>query len=541
VARVERGRRGALVLVIVLVMTLVWPVAAWSGPTRALAEAATDAPPPDTTAYVAVGPERLADTRRSDCGCTYLDAHTLRVQVAGRGGVPTEATAAALTITVAEARTDGGYVTVWPSGTPRSETSVLNFMAGQTRANSAIVRLGDAGAVDLYVFGDAELIVDVSGGFVPAAAASAGRLVTLDAVRVLDTRQPGDGGRLGPGITRTVTMPDDVPAGATAVAVNVTTTGTADGLGYLTVWPAGLARPEASVLTTDGAGQERAAFAIVPVSAAGLDVYSHSGGHLIVDVVGWFTGAGAAQGSDGLFVPQAPHRAMDTRPSDSPLPPGSALCAAVGDGAAVAANVTLTETWGAGYLTAWPAATPMPPTSNVNATRGGETVANGMIARRSRRGPDRLRIGRHGGADRRRRLVHRGAGRGGRDSDAVRRRRRVTLVPTPGRAAPARRVDAGEPLRHRRTARVRLRRRVGRQPADRLLRQRARRPVRWRLPAGHEAARRPHPLAVPGRDGPRRQRHGAHDAQRGDGPVRPVLHPPHRRHAAQPGGVDRRR
>jgi hypothetical protein len=357
----------------------------------AVTDGAGSAPPAATTAYVAVGPERLADTRQGDCGCTYLDANTIRVHVGGRAGVPAEATAAAITVTVAEARTDGGYVTVWPSGTPRSDTSVLNFAAGQTRANSAIVRLGaagdDGGSLDVYVYGDAELIVDVSGAFVPATVAVAGRLHTLDgAARLVDTRQPGHGGRLGAGATRTVPVPDEVPPEATAIAVNVTTTGTADGLGYLTVWPAGTPRPEASVLTTDGAGQERAAFAIVPMSEQGLAVYSHSGGHLIVDVVGWFTGDTGLPGADGLFVPRDPSRAMDTRGTASPLPPGSAICASVGEGAAIAANVTLTETFGAGYLTAWPAATPMPPTSNVNATRSRETVANGMIARRSTHG-----------------------------------------------------------------------------------------------------------------------------------------------------------
>lgn len=387
-ARVVSGERwcGAWVLVALVIAGLAVPppVAATARPTSVPASAVV----PDTTAYVAVGPERLADTRQGACGCTYLGGDTIRVQVAGRGGVPTDATAAALTVTIAEARTDSGYVTVWPTGTARSETSVINFGAGQTRANSAIVRLGeDGGAVDIYVYGDVELIVDVSGAFVPAAVAAAGRLITLDdAARVLDTRQPGHGGRLAAGATRTVPVPDDVPVDATALAVNVTTTGTAEGLGYLTVWPAGMPRPEASVLTTDGVDQERAAFAIVPVSAQGLAIYSYGGGHLLVDVVGWFTGSGGVPGGDGLFVPQAPSRAMDTRSTASPLPPGSAICAAVGDGAAVAANVTLTDTWGAGYLTAWPAATPMPPTSNINSTSGGETVANGMIARRSGQG-----------------------------------------------------------------------------------------------------------------------------------------------------------
>jgi hypothetical protein len=44
------------------------------------------------------------------------------------------------------------------------------------------------------------------------------------------------------------------------------------------------------VLNTDRGGQTRAASSIAPISPGGLSVYSHSGGHVIVDVTGWFTG-----------------------------------------------------------------------------------------------------------------------------------------------------------------------------------------------------------------------------------------------------------
>jgi hypothetical protein len=338
----------------------------------------------DTTSYTPVGPVRLADTRRTECGCTRLDGSTIRVPVAGRDGVPDDATAAALTLTVAEARSDGGYVTIWPAGSARPETSVLNFRAGQTRANSAIVLLGDGGAVDVYVYGGAHLIIDVSGAFVPTVVAAAGRFVPLDeASRVLDTRQSGAGGRVRAGGVSAVGLPDGVPDDAVALAVNITTTATADGLGYVTAWPADTTMPESSLLNSDGPNQDRAAFAIVPVTPSGLSLYTFSGGHLIVDVVGYFSGPTALPGADGLFVPHAPERVTDTRSEAVPLYPGSAMCIDAGDGAAVAANVTVTDTWGAGYVTGWAAGTPMPSTSNVNATAQRETVANSMIAQRS--------------------------------------------------------------------------------------------------------------------------------------------------------------
>ena len=54
--------------------------------------------------------------------------------------------------------------------------------------------------------------------------------------------------------------------------------------------------------------------------------------------------------------------------------------------AAVATNVTLDRTNDAGYVTAYPAGTPLPDVSAVNATRPGDTIANAAITRLSTRG-----------------------------------------------------------------------------------------------------------------------------------------------------------
>ena len=44
-----------------------------------------------------------------------------------------------------------------------------------------------------------------------------------------------------------------------------------------------------------------------------LSVFSSGGGHMIVDFLGYFTGASAAVSEDGLFVPMSPKRLVDTR------------------------------------------------------------------------------------------------------------------------------------------------------------------------------------------------------------------------------------
>src|SRR5262249_18847788 len=104
---------------------------------------------------------------------------TISFLVAGRGGVPaTGVGAVALNVTVTGAKA-GGYLTVWPHGVTRPNASVLNFVAGQTVANSATVLLPGNGRLDVYngSGGSVQVIVDVSGYVAAGAATAAGGLV----------------------------------------------------------------------------------------------------------------------------------------------------------------------------------------------------------------------------------------------------------------------------------------------------------------------------------------------------------------------------
>ena len=70
----------------------------------------------------------------------------------------------AVNVTVADP-TAAGYLTVWPSGTPRQETSNLNFQAGQNIPNLVIVPVGADGKIQLFNGspGTVHLIADVAG------------------------------------------------------------------------------------------------------------------------------------------------------------------------------------------------------------------------------------------------------------------------------------------------------------------------------------------------------------------------------------------
>ena len=224
-----------------------------------------------------------------------------------------------------------------------------------------------------------------------AAAATAGAAYTaLAPTRLLDTRVLG--AALGPhGSTALAVTGGNVPAGATAVAINVTVTDTT-AASYLTVYPAGVALPVISNLNWSP-GQTVANLVIVPVGSGGeIDFYNDSGStDLVVDLEGYF--APEPTGSTlGAYLPLTPARIADTRggsgypDAGTPLGPGVSLAVQVAGAGGVPAtgvsaailNITVTNTTAAGYLTVFPTGLARPTASNLNWTTG-QTLANRVV------------------------------------------------------------------------------------------------------------------------------------------------------------------
>ena len=86
------------------------------------------------------------------------------LQVAGRGGVPADAAAVVLNVTVTGAQ-GSGFVTVFPCGEALPTASNLNFVAGETVPNAVIAKVGAGGKVCLFTQSATHLIVDVNGYF----------------------------------------------------------------------------------------------------------------------------------------------------------------------------------------------------------------------------------------------------------------------------------------------------------------------------------------------------------------------------------------
>jgi hypothetical protein len=86
--------------------------------------------------------------------------------VTGRGGVPADAAAVVMNVTVTEAQA-AGYLTVYPCGSPRPTASNLNYTTGSTVANAVIVKVGTNGQICIYNQSATHLLADINGYFLP--------------------------------------------------------------------------------------------------------------------------------------------------------------------------------------------------------------------------------------------------------------------------------------------------------------------------------------------------------------------------------------
>lgn len=113
---------------------------------------------------------RVLDTRNSSgpLGGPALSAGAVRTFViAGQCGIPSSARSVSVNATVT-GPTSGGFLTIYPAGSPVPPTSTINFAAGQTRANNAVLALGPAGditAASGQPSGTVHFILDVTGFF----------------------------------------------------------------------------------------------------------------------------------------------------------------------------------------------------------------------------------------------------------------------------------------------------------------------------------------------------------------------------------------
>lgn len=332
------------------------------------------------SSFTPLGPVRILDTRSSAAGFLgpMPSGRCYTMPVAGVGGIPVYAAAVALNLTVTNTKGSSGVFYL-----NSNTSSNLNYSAGQTVANSAIVPLNPDGSVDVCSEGasnaSADVIVDATGFF--ARTSGAGYL-PLTPDRILDTRV-GNGAPKAKvaaksGLSVQIVGTDSIPAGVTAVAVHVTETN-ATGGGFIAAEPDGLGVPSTSSLNY-ATGSTVSNTVIVPVAGDGkIELYNGaiSGSvDLIADISGYFSTS-----APYAFMPITPYRAVDTRLTKGTL-------AAYGMGgfllntvqgipanAIFAANLTATNETASGHLTVFPFNSSVEPNVSALNFGKGQTVA----------------------------------------------------------------------------------------------------------------------------------------------------------------------
>lgn len=254
--------------------------------------------------FAPVEPSRILDTRSGVGSATAKvgPAGSIDLQVTGAlttadgttVSVPADARAVVLNVTAtgATATTD---VRVYPTPTDGAvpEVSNLNVRAGQTTPNLVTVAVGSGGKVRLRNgAGSVNLIADLAGYY---SASAPGRFVPVAPTRFLDTRSGVGGAPIpvtgGGHVDLKAAGTRGVPAGATAVVLNLTGTGVTASTD-VRAFPVGAAAvPTVSNLNLIK-GATRANLAIVKTGTDGRVRIRNGAGsvNLIGDLAGYMIG-----------------------------------------------------------------------------------------------------------------------------------------------------------------------------------------------------------------------------------------------------------
>ncbi len=290
-------------------------------PSAALAPTPVGPPPPlgDAAALAAnmpfqpVTPFRFADSRH-DIGVGRLPANQqVRVTIAGRSGIPADATAISANFTGVGAPA-AGYLTASNCAEADPSFSTLNYEANDGVPNQAIIPL-DRGDLCLFSSEATDIVIDINGYVSPN---SAQVFIPVAPQRLFDSRPSGQPLRAGE-VLRVAVEGGASPAPSEAVAVAVNLTGVIpDETGWIRAFPCDVAEPSVSSLNPR-VGRARANSAIVPTAADGtICLTSNVNSHVIIDITGWF----GAQGGQ-KFVPISPIRLADTRQTHPTLNGGA--------------------------------------------------------------------------------------------------------------------------------------------------------------------------------------------------------------------------
>jgi len=361
-------------------------------------------------------PVRLVDTRANEGNCdnisTPIAAGTSLTTLARTTcegiTIPPTAQAVVGNLTVINQSQQSGYLTIYPDGVSVPLASNMIYAPGQIIANNFTVALSSDGKFDVFGERNIDVVIDVSGYYAPPGAGGLYYHPLATPVRLLDTRPnegtcdnvgaPISGGTSITTQARTTCGGLTIPAAAQALVANATVVNVSGQLGYLTIYPNGVAVPQASNMIYYP-GQIISNALTVSLNPSGeFNIFGERTIHMIIDVAGYYSAeATDANGQGLLFNPlPRPVRILDTRPGQgncdvvstpvtggtSIAAPGRLTCEGITIPAAAQAvlgNVTvINQTSQSGYLTLYPDGVPAPLVSNMVYSPG-QLLSNAFV------------------------------------------------------------------------------------------------------------------------------------------------------------------
>jgi len=201
------------------------------------------------------------------------------------------------------------------------------------------------------------------------------------AERVVDTRNDigGVDEALGAGCTLRIDTTGFVPVGTQGVALSVTVVSPVSG--FFTAFPCDRGRPGTSSVNARPGLATANLVAVAPDAADEVCIFSNAGGHVIVDVSGWWTPGSMP------FSAIEPTRAADTRRSEVPIKIPAGAITAVDviesivppDAVAVAVNLAAVAPETEGFLVVYPCGIAPPLASNVNFAAGEQRAVSAIV------------------------------------------------------------------------------------------------------------------------------------------------------------------
>jgi hypothetical protein len=168
--------------------------------------------------FIPITPCRVVDTRSPGLASNggTLSANQTRTLslLSGTCNLPPNATAYALSVSAFPKASSAGWLVLWPSGQTRPSAVTLRYAQGLASTTGTVVEAGTNGSVNVYTTVASNLVLDITGYFVPEPLPIAGAMGPQG--------PPGPMGPMGPQGPQGIQGPSG-PTGATGVGIQSST------------------------------------------------------------------------------------------------------------------------------------------------------------------------------------------------------------------------------------------------------------------------------------------------------------------------------